>query len=446
MLKKVLVANRGEIAVRIIRTCKVLGINTVSVYTEFDQDSLHVSLADEAVFMEDRKGYLNIETLIGIAKEYNCDAVHPGYGFLAENSMFAKQCWDAGLEFIGPSPESIKVMGIKLEARKLMQESGVPVVPGSGLIDDIDAGLEEAQKIGYPVMVKASAGGGGRGIRVAHDADQLQEILPAAKKEAKMAFGNDDVYLEKYLEKPRHIEIQVIGDKHGNYVHLGERECSIQRRMQKLLEEAPSPVVDPELREEMGNAAVKAAKAVDYFGCGTVEFLVDKNKYYYFLEMNTRIQVEHPVTEMITGMDLVEEQIKVANNQSLSFSQEEVTFNGWSIECRINAEDCDKNFKPCPGEITLFQPPLGPWTRMDSFLGQGCKVTPVFDSLVGKVIVWGRNRDEAIARMRLALDEMKLEGIKTTSPLLRMLLDKEDFIKGDFDNNYMENWLTQILN
>ena len=441
MSKKILVANRGEIAVRIIRSCKVMGIPVVAVYTETDQDSFHVTLADEAIFMEDRRGYLKGETLIALAQESGCDAIHPGYGFLAENADFALKCKESGLKFIGPSAESISAMGLKLEARKLMLDSGVPVVPGSGLIENLECGLAEAEAIGYPVMIKASAGGGGRGIRVAFDKDQLRELLPAAQKESLAAFGSNEVYLEKYFDNPRHIEIQIIGDHFGNIVHLGERECSIQRRRQKLLEEAPSPVMSEDLRNKMGNAAVKAAQAVDYYSCGTVEFLVDENKNYYFLEMNTRIQVEHPVTEMVTGYDLIKEQINIAYGGSLSIKQQDIVMNGWSIECRINAEDYEKNFKPTPGIIEKFHPPMGPWNRMDTYLVEGIKVTPIFDSLIGKVIVWGCDRDDAISRMRQALDEMVIEGVPTTASILRMLLDNEDFIAGRFNNNFLEKWL-----
>jgi acetyl-CoA carboxylase, biotin carboxylase subunit len=445
MSKKVLVANRGEIAVRVIRCCKVMDIPVVSVYTEADKDSLHVSLADESIFMEDRRGYLNGDTLIALAKETGCDAVHPGYGFLAENAEFADKCKESGLIFIGPSAKSIEAMGLKLEARKLMQDSGVPVVPGSGLIESIESGLAEAEAIGYPVMIKASAGGGGRGIRVAMNKEQFCELLPAAQKESEVAFGSSEVYLEKYFDKPRHIEIQVIGDHFGNIIHMGERECSIQRRRQKLLEESPSPVMNEALRDKMGSAAVRAAQTVGYYGCGTVEFLVDEEMNYYFLEMNTRIQVEHPVTEMVTGFDLIKEQIKIAYGEPLSIKQQDITLKGWSIECRINAEDHEKNFKPTPGLIERFYPPMGPWSRMDTYLVEGIKITPLFDSLIGKVIVWGHDRKEAISRMRLALDEMVIDGVPTTAPVLRKLLDDEEFIAGRFDNNYLEKWLKTIL-
>lgn len=445
MFSKILVANRGEIAVRVIRTCKKMGIKTVSVYTEIDKGSLHEMLADEAVFLKDRRDYLNIDVLVGIAREKDCQAVHPGYGFLAENSGFAKRCREEGLVFIGPSPEAIEAMGLKIESRKLMAGSGVPVVPGSGIIDSIEQGLEEAADIGYPVLIKASAGGGGRGIRVAENAGELESLLPVARKEARTAFGNDIVYLERFFARPRHIEIQVVADSYGNIVHLGERECSIQRRRQKLLEESPSPAVDSELRARMGAAAVTSARAVGYTNCGTVEFLVDENNDFYFLEMNTRIQVEHPVTEMVTGVDMVEEQIRIAAKEILSLKQEDIVINGCSIECRLNAEDYRANFKPSPGIIGRFQPPLCPWTRMDTYVYEGFKVAPVYDSLLGKVIVWGRDRLEAIARMRAALDELKVEGIKTTAPLLRLLLDNEDFVRGEIHNSFLEKWMQELL-
>jgi len=335
-------------------------------------------------------------------------------------------------------------MGLKIESRQLMAGSGVPVVPGSGIINSVEQGLKEAASIGYPVMIKASAGGGGRGIRTAENAGELENLLPVAQKEAKTAFGNDVVYLERFFPKPRHIEIQVVADNYGNIVHLGERECSIQRRRQKLLEESPSPVVNSGLRARMGVAAVTAARAVGYTNCGTVEFLVDENNNFYFLEMNTRIQVEHPVTEMVTGIDLVEEQIRIAAGERLSLKQECIAVNGWSMECRLNAEDYRANFKPSTGIIERFQPPLGPWTRMDTYVYEGFKVAPVYDSLLGKVIVWGRDRREAIDRMKVALDELKIEGIKTTAPLLRLLLDNEDFVKGDVHNSFLENWLQNI--
>lgn len=444
MFKKILVANRGEIAVRVIRACKTMGISTVAVYVEMDRDSLHVSLADEAVLLLDRRGYLDRELLIKTAKEANCEAIHPGYGFLAENADFSRRCQEEGLTFIGPSALAMEAMGLKIKAREIMMAAGVPVVPGCGAITCLEDAMQEAEKIGYPLMIKASGGGGGRGIRVVTGYGELEELLPVCQKESEMAFCNSEVYLEKFFTNPRHIEIQILADNFGHVVHFGERECSIQRRRQKLLEESPSPLVDSTLRAEMGDAAVRAAKAIGYSGCGTVEFLVDENKKYYFLEMNTRIQVEHPVTEMVTGTDLIQEQIRVAAGETLAFQQEDITFNGWSIECRINAEDYKKNFKPSPGLIETFRPPLGPWTRMDTYIVEGLKVTPLFDSLLGKVIVWGKTRDEAIARMRLALDEIQITGPETTVPLLRMLLDQEEFMSGEYSNCYLENWLERI--
>lgn len=442
-MEKILVANRGEIAVRIIRTCKKMGISTVAVYPEMDAKSLHVSMADEAVLLQERRDYLNQELLIQIAREKGCQGIHPGYGFLAENPDFVEHCHQEGLCFLGPSSQAIASMGMKIRSREIMESAGVPIVPGSSFIADIHEGLTTAQELGYPVMLKASAGGGGRGIRVAHNPEELKEEFPAAQKEARIAFGNDAIYFEKFFTKPRHIEIQVLADNHGHVIHIGERECSIQRRRQKLLEEAPSPFVNEELREEMGAAAVRAAQAVDYSGCGTVEFLVNENGQYYFLEMNTRIQVEHPVTEMVTGLDLIEEQIRVGFGEPLSLKQEDITLGGWSVECRINAEDPSRGFRPSPGLITRFSPPLGPFTRMDTFLTEGFKVTPLFDSLIGKVIVWGRDRTEALARMRLALDEMVLEGVHSTASILRLLLDNGDFVKGKFSNRFLEDWLAE---
>ncbi|KXG43288.1 acetyl-CoA carboxylase biotin carboxylase subunit [Tepidibacillus infernus] len=441
MFHKVLIANRGEIAVRIIRACREMGIFTVAVYSEADRDSLHVKMADEAYCIgptASRDSYLNFANIISVAKLTEADAIHPGYGFLAENADFAEVCSSFQIEFIGPTPDAIQKMGEKAVAKDTMKKAGVPVVPGSdGLIEDVEEAIQLAKKIGYPVIIKATAGGGGKGMRVAYNDEELRKSIRMAQQEAKSAFGNSGVYLEKYLEEPRHIEIQIIGDKYGNVVHLGERDCSIQRRHQKLIEEAPSPALTKELREKMGEAAVRAAKAVNYHGAGTIEFLLDKDQF-YFMEMNTRIQVEHPVTELVTGVDLIKEQIRVAAGEPLSFNQEDIQFNGWAIECRINAEDPFKNFMPSPGKIDFYLPPGGLGVRLDSAAYPGYTISPFYDSMIAKLIVWGRDRDEAISRMKRALDEFTVEGVKTTIPFHLKLLNHELFIKGDFDTKFLE--------
>ncbi|WNC17475.1 acetyl-CoA carboxylase biotin carboxylase subunit [Brevibacillus brevis] len=442
MFTKVLVANRGEIAVRIIRACRELGIATVAVYSEADREALHVELADEAYCIgptASKDSYLNMPRIMSVALLTGADAIHPGYGFLAENASFAQLCQDCKITFIGPDPEAISKMGDKSVAKSTMSQANVPLVPGTdGLIDDIDEALEVAGRIGYPVIVKATAGGGGRGMRLAYDEEELAKAIRQAQKEAETAFGNPGVYLEKYVEEPRHVEIQIMGDKHGNAVYLGERDCSIQRRHQKLVEEAPSPALDSELRDRMGQAAVAAAKAVNYHGAGTVEFLLDKHGQFYFMEMNTRIQVEHPVTEMITGIDLIKEQISVAAGNPLSFSQEDVTINGWAIECRINAENPAKNFMPSPGKVANYLPPGGYGVRVDSAVYPGYEITPFYDSMVAKLIVWGNDREEAIARMRRALDEFVIEGVHTTIPFHEKLLEHPDFVSGNFATNFLE--------
>lgn len=442
MFTKVLVANRGEIAVRIIRACRELGIATVAVYSEADREALHVQLADEAYCIgptASKDSYLNMPRIMSVALLTGADAIHPGYGFLAENASFAQLCQDCKITFIGPDPEAISKMGDKSVAKSTMSQANVPLVPGTdGLIDDIDEALEVAGRIGYPVIVKATAGGGGRGMRLAYDEEELAKAIRQAQKEAETAFGNPGVYLEKYVEEPRHVEIQIMGDKHGNAVYLGERDCSIQRRHQKLVEEAPSPALDSELRDRMGQAAVAAAKAVNYHGAGTVEFLLDKHGQFYFMEMNTRIQVEHPVTEMITGIDLIKEQISVAAGNPLSFSQEDVTINGWAIECRINAENPAKNFMPSPGKVANYLPPGGYGVRVDSAVYPGYEITPFYDSMVAKLIVWGNDREEAIARMRRALDEFVIEGVHTTIPFHERLLEHPDFVSGNFATNFLE--------
>ncbi len=444
MLKKVLIANRGEIAVRIIRACREMGIAAVAVYSEADRQALHVKMADESYCIGPaaaKNSYLNIAALISVASVSRSDAIHPGYGFLAEQAEFSQICANCGIAFIGPDADAIRKMGAKAVARKTMKKAGVPTVPGT---DDIISTIEDAavvaQEIGYPVIVKATAGGGGKGMRVAGDAAELEKSVRLARKEAETAFGNPGVYLEKYLVEPRHVEIQIMADKHGNVVYLGERDCSVQRRHQKLLEEAPSPALDDGLREQMGRAAVAAAKAVNYHGAGTVEFLLDKDGRFYFMEMNTRIQVEHPVTEMISGIDLVKEQIRVAAGYPLSFGQEDVKINGWAIECRINAENPARNFMPSPGRVAAYLPPGGFGVRIDSAVYTGYVIPPFYDSMVAKVIVWGKNRQEAIQRMKRALAEFVIEGIDTTIPFQRKLLEQDVFIKGDYNTGFLENY------
>jgi len=442
MFKKILIANRGEIAVRVIRACKEMGISTVAVYSEADREALHVKMADEAYCIgptASKDSYLNITNLISTASLTQSEAIHPGYGFLAENADFAEICEACGITFIGPSPEAISRMGAKAVARETMKEAGVPTVPGTeGLIDDLEEAAAVAKQIGYPVIIKATAGGGGKGMRVANDEEELRKSIRQAQKEAETAFGNAGVYLEKYLEEPRHVEIQIMADKHGNVVYLGERDCSIQRRHQKLVEEAPSPALDEGLRRKMGEAAVLAARAVQYSGAGTVEFLLDKHGSFYFMEMNTRIQVEHPVTEMITGIDLIKEQIMVAAGAPLSFAQEDIKINGWAMECRINAENPAKNFMPSPGTVSDYLPPGGYGVRIDSAVYPGYKITPFYDSMVAKVIVWGKDREEAIHRMKRALDEFVIDGVKTTIPFHQKLLEHEDFVQGNFNTKFLE--------
>ncbi|MDR6999160.1 acetyl-CoA carboxylase biotin carboxylase subunit [Neobacillus niacini] len=442
MFKKVLIANRGEIAVRVIRACKEMGISSVAIYSEADREALHVKMADEAYCIgptASKESYLNISNIIGIARLTNSDAIHPGYGFLAENAAFTEICSEYNISFIGPKAEAINKMGDKSVARETMKGVGVPTVPGTdGLIEDLEEAVIIAKDIGFPVIVKATAGGGGKGMRVAENEVDLRKAIRQAQKEAETAFGNAGVYLEKYIEEPRHVEIQIIGDMLGNVVYLGERDCSIQRRHQKLVEEAPSPALQQEIREQMGSAAIAAAKAVHYHGAGTVEFLLDKNGNFYFMEMNTRIQVEHPVTEMITGIDLIKEQILVAAGYPLSFSQEDIKINGWAIECRINAENPAKNFMPSPGKVEMYLPPGGYGVRVDSAVYPGCEISPFYDSMVAKLIVWGKDRDEAIGRMKRALDEFVISGIKTTIPFHQKLLEHESFVKGQFNTKFLE--------
>ena len=442
MFHKVLIANRGEIAVRVIRACRELGIGTVAVYSEADREALHVKLADEAYCIgpqASKESYLSIANIMSVATKVGADAIHPGYGFLAENADFAEICAACNIAFIGPDPEAIVKMGDKSTAKETMKAAGVPTVPGTeGLVEDIGEAIRTANQIGYPVMVKATAGGGGRGMRVAVDDEDLEKAIRQAQNEAKTAFGNPGVYLEKFVEGPRHVEIQIMADKHGNVVYLGERDCSIQRRHQKLIEEAPSPALSEELRRQMGEAAVAAARAVSYHGAGTVEFLLDKHGKFYFMEMNTRIQVEHPVTELVTGFDLIKEQIMVAAGFPLSFTQDDVKLNGWAIECRINAENPAKNFMPSPGRITEYLPPGGFGVRIDSAAYAGYTIPPYYDSMIAKLIVWGKDREEAIARMKRALEEFVVEGISTTIPFHLKVLDHEVFVSGEFDTKFLE--------
>jgi acetyl-CoA carboxylase, biotin carboxylase subunit len=443
MIKKVLIANRGEIAVRVIRACKEMGIETVAVYSEADREALHVQLADEAYCIgptASKDSYLNVTNIISTAIKTDCDAIHPGYGFLAENAGFADICRECSIIFIGPSPEAISKMGTKDVARETMREAGVPIVPGSqGIIKDAEEGISLAEKIGYPVIIKATAGGGGKGIRVARTEDELVKGIQITQQEAQTAFGNPGVYIEKYIEDFRHVEIQVMADSHGNAIHLGERDCSIQRRLQKLIEETPSPAIDSEIRKEMGNAAVKAALAVNYSGAGTVEFIYDyKNRSFYFMEMNTRIQVEHPITEMVTGVDLIKEQLRVASGMELSLSQDEVTFNGWAIECRINAENPEKNFMPSAGKIQMYLPPGGYGVRIDSAAYPGYTIPPYYDSMIAKLIVHAPSREEAIEKMKRALSEFAIEGVHTTIPFHSKLLMHEKFVSGEFNTKFLE--------
>jgi acetyl-CoA carboxylase biotin carboxylase subunit len=441
MLKKVLIANRGEIALRVIRACRELGLETVAVYSDADRESLHVRFADDDVCIGPppaRDSYLNIPRLIAAAEITGADAIHPGYGFLAENAEFAEICAASKITFIGPTAEQIRTMGDKAQARKTMSAVGVPIVPGTpGPVEDVDEALAFATKIGFPVIIKAAAGGGGKGMRVAKDPDDFGRSFQLARSEALSAFGNGDVYVEKYLTHPRHIEFQILGDSYGNVLHLGERDCSVQRRHQKLIEESPSPAVDEALRATMGEAAVAGAKAIDYVGAGTIEMLLDEDGSYYFMEMNTRIQVEHPVTEMLYGVDLVKEQIRVAAGERLSVTELPVR-RGHVIEVRVNAEDPSRNFQPSPGRITTYHPPGGPGVRLDSHVYDGYTVPPYYDSLLAKLICQGRDRSEAIARMVVALESFIIEGVTTTIPFLARVMQNDRFISGDIDTKFLE--------
>ncbi len=442
MFKKVLIANRGEIALRIIRVCKQFGIKTVAVYSTADRDSLHVRFADEAVCIgppPSKESYLKIPRIIAAAEITNADAIHPGYGFLAENASFAEICTTSGLKFIGPKPEMITAMGDKALAKETMKKAGVPVVPGSdGVVKEVGEASEIAKAIGLPIIIKAVAGGGGRGMRIVRDEEELENAFKTARHEAEQGFGNADVYIEKYVEQPRHVEIQVFGDQHGNVIHFGERDCSVQRRHQKLIEESPSPIVDEVLRKKMGEAAIKGCKAVNYENAGTIEFLVDKDKNFYFMEMNTRIQVEHPVTEQVTGHDLIKLQLRVAAGEKLP--KRKIKPVGHAIECRINAEDPYNNFRPSPGKITDFHMPGGFGVRVDTHSYAGYEVPPYYDSLIAKLVVYALTREGAINKMASALDEFTVQGIKTTIPFHRQVMQNEQFRSGKFDTSFLDSF------
>ena len=441
MLKKVLIANRGEIAVRIIRACRELGIATVAVYSEADKDALHTRLADEAVCIgpaKSTKSYLNIKNILEAACGTGADSIHPGFGFLSENANFAKMCEESNIKFIGPSYKVIDLMGNKSNAKELMKNAKVPVVPGSeGSVNTVGAAMEIAEKIGYPIMIKAAAGGGGKGIRLVRERDELPDAFEIVKQEALISFNDDEIYIEKFIENPRHVEIQVLADEYGNCIHLGERDCSAQRRNQKVLEESPSTVLDAKLRKAMGEAAIRAVKASKYSSAGTIEFLVDKNKNFYFMEMNTRIQVEHPVTEWVTGVDIVKEQLRIASGEKLSYSQSDISVNGHSIECRINAENPEKNFMPCPGTITDLNLPGGNGVRIDTAVYTGYKIPPVYDSMIAKIIVHAKDRNEAIAKMKVALEECVIDGVETNIDFLYQILENESFVSGNFDTSFI---------
>ena len=443
-MERVLIANRGEIAVRIIRACRELGLHTIAIYSQADEESLHVSLATEAYCIGPApsvKSYLNIPQIISTALISGAQAIHPGYGFMAERPDFAEICQDHGLKFIGPSVEAMKLMGDKATARKTMIENNVPVTPGTDIINDISEAKNFIAEVGYPVIIKATAGGGGKAMRIVRNDDELEDMFNLCRSEGQSFFGNPDVYMEKYLDNPRHIEVQILADKFGNVIHLGERDCSIQRRHQKLIEEAPSPAIDPKTREEMGQAAIRAAKAINYEGAGTCEFLLDKDGKWYFMEMNTRIQVEHCVTEMVTDIDIVREQLKIAMGEKLSYTQKDVCMNGHAIECRINAEDTDKDFLPCAGKIEGYVAPGGFGVRVDSHCYQGYTVPPYYDSLLAKLICRGKTREEARRRMYRALREYVITGVKTTIPFCLGIIENETFKSGHFDTGFIEEYL-----
>jgi len=441
-MNKILIANRGEIAVRIIRACKEMNIKTVAVYSEIDKDSLHTRLADEAICIgpaPSNKSYLSFKNIIEAANITGSDSIHPGFGFLSENSQFARICEESNIKFIGPSYKVIELMGNKSNAKELMKKAGVPTVPGSeGSIKGIKDAFEVAKKIGYPVMLKAAAGGGGKGIRIVNNERELESNYNIVKQEAKISFNDDEIYMEKFIENPRHVEIQILADEHGNVIHLGERDCTVQRRHQKVVEETPSTAIDEKLRNKMGEAAIKAAKAAGYTSCGTVEFLVDKHKNFYFMEMNTRIQVEHPITEERTGIDIVKNQIKIAAGEELKIKQKEIEFKGHAIECRINAENPSKNFRPCPGTITGLNLPGGKGIRIDSAIYEGYTIPPTYDSMIAKIIAYGANRNEAISKMKRALEETVIEGIDTNIDFLLEIIKNKNFIRGDYDTSFIE--------
>lgn len=447
MFSKILIANRGEIALRIIRACQELGIRTVAVYSEADKNSLHLRFADEAICIgqaQSSNSYLNIPAIISAAEITDVEAIHPGYGFLAENSHFAEICASCNITFIGPTPENIRLMGDKMAARTVMQKAGLPIVPGSsGIVKDKEEALKIAKKIGYPVIIKAASGGGGKGIRIAHNDIRLVSSLMIAQQEAEASFGNSNIYIEKYIEKPRHIEIQILADKYGHTVYLGERDCSIQRRHQKLLEEAPSPVVDNKLRKRLGELAIRGAKTVNYVSAGTIEFLFDQHNNFYFMEMNTRIQVEHPVTEMVTGIDLIKEQISIAAGEKLRFQQDDIQMKGSAIECRINAEDFENNFMPCPGQIETLNLPGGPGVRVDTHIYPKYEIPTYYDSLLAKVITYGNSRQEAIKVMQRALNEFHIAPIKTTIPFHQRVLENPMFLKGEISTHFVEEMLKE---
>lgn len=441
MLKKILIANRGEIAVRIIRACRELGIRTVAVYSEIDKNSLHKELADEAVCIgpaPSNKSYLNVKAIIEAACLTGCDGIHPGYGFLSENSSFAKMCDEIGIKFIGPTHKMIELMGNKSKAKETMKNAGVPVVPGSdGLVDNVLEAIKVALRIGYPVILKASSGGGGKGIRIAYNEKELVKFYDLVRQEAKNSFNDDSIYIEKFIENPRHIEVQVMADEHGNVIHLGERDCTVQRNNQKMLEETPSGVITDKLRQKMGKITVNALKEIGYSNVGTIEYLLDKNKDFYFMEMNTRVQVEHPITETITGVDIIKEQLRIASGEKLQYKQDDIKFTGHSLEARINAENPYKNFMPCPGEIKELHIPGGNGVRIDTAIYPGYKIPPTYDSMIAKVIVHGKDRNESIAKMKSALGEFVIDGISTNIDFLYKILEDEDFISNNYDTSFI---------
>ena len=441
MLKKILIANRGEIAVRIIRACRELGIRTVAVYSEIDKNSLHKELADEAVCIgpaPSNKSYLNVKAILEAACLTGCDGIHPGYGFLSENSSFAKMCDEIGIKFIGPTYKMIELMGNKSKAKETMKKAGVPVVPGSdGLVDNVLEAIKVALRIGYPVILKASSGGGGKGIRIAYNEKELVKFYDLVRQEAKISFNDDSIYIEKFIENPRHIEVQVIADEHGNVIHLEERDCTVQRNNQKMLEETPSGVITDKLRQKMGKITVSALKEIGYSNVGTIEYLLDKNKDFYFMEMNTRVQVEHPITETITGVDIIKEQLRIASGEKLQYKQDDIKFTGHSLEARINAENPYKNFMPCPGEIKELHIPGGNGVRIDTAIYPGYKIPPTYDSMIAKIIVHGKDRNESIAKMKSALGEFVIDGISTNIDFLYKILEDEDFISNNYDTSFI---------